>query len=66
MNIAIVSGDFLHLPAFQKRGGAQRARYAIGIQLVALVFLRAAQHPQWPPTPGGHGSASLAPVPRRS
>lgn len=37
MNIAIVSGDFLHLACFQKRGGAERARYAIGIQLVALV-----------------------------
>ena len=51
MNIAIVSGDFLHLACFQKRGGAQRARYAIGIQLVALVFLRAAQHPNGPPHP---------------
>ncbi len=50
MNIAIVSGDFLHLACFQKRGGAQRARYAIGIQLVALVFLRAAQHPNGPHT----------------
>lgn len=51
MNVAIVCGDFLHLTCLQKRGGAQRARYGIGIQLVALIFLRAAQHPNGAPHP---------------
>lgn len=50
MNIAIVNGDFLHLTCLQERGGAQRPRYAVCIQLVALILLRAAQHTNGPHT----------------